>query len=283
MIRLRIPGPLRWAGLAGVLGLLLTGCADEPAGIYREVSANRTTPPATESVESAPADSAPQPAHSVQAVALIDVPPVAAPLPPDDTEAAAATELASTEPVITPVVGLRPSPPIIPNLLPGRSKSNAGPVVPTAKPLPGGIRILVKERTFRPEGRDGTLRVTYDDLDLLKVMNAEPVPVDIADRLPSWLKELDGRRIRIRGFMYPPTLEEGIRGFVLARDNQICCFGRSPKPYDLINILMRDGVTTHYIQNRPFDVVGVFHIVPAASDGTIYELYELDDALVIDK
>ena len=48
-----------------------------------------------------------------------------------------------------------------------------------------------------------------------------PVPEDAVDYFPKWLSRLDGKRIRIRGFMYPPYEETGIEAFMLARDNQI--------------------------------------------------------------
>lgn len=147
---------------------------------------------------------------------------------------------------------------------------------------PREIELLVPEKSFRAEGPDAALRVSYDDLDLLKVLNMDPVPVDAVDHFPKWLKALDGKRIRIRGFMFPPFQETGIPAFVLARDNQICCFGRDPKRYDVIDVVMREGVTTDYIQNRPFDVVGVLHIAPESSGGELYQLYVIDDAIVID-
>lgn len=136
-------------------------------------------------------------------------------------------------------------------------------------------------RTFKVEGPEEALRVSYDDIDLLKVMNLDPVPPDAPERLPAWLKALDGKRIRIRGFMYPPFQDTDIRGFVLARDNQICCFGRTPKEYDLIEVFLRKGVTTYYIQNRPFDVVGVFRIKSDIEKYTA--MYEMEDAIVIEK
>lgn len=136
-------------------------------------------------------------------------------------------------------------------------------------------------RTFKVEGPESAIRVSFDDVDLLKVMNLDPVPADAPDRLPKWLKELDGKRIRVRGFMFPPFQDTDIRGFVLARDNQICCFGRTPKEYDLVEIFMRKGVTTHYIQNRPFDVVGVFRIKSEIEKYSA--MYELEDAVVLEK
>lgn len=138
-----------------------------------------------------------------------------------------------------------------------------------------------ESRSFKVEGPDQAIRVSFDDVDLLKVLNLDPVPADAPERLPKWLKALDGKRIRVRGFMFPPFQDTDIRGFVLARDNQICCFGRTPKEYDLIDTFMRKGVTTHYIQGRPFDVVGVFHIKSEIEKYTA--MYELEDAIVIEK
>ncbi len=145
------------------------------------------------------------------------------------------------------------------------------------------IELLIPEQTFSPEGPEQALRVSYDDLDLLKVLNMEPVPEDAVSHFPNWLSRLDGERIRIRGFMYPTFQETGLPGFVLARDNEICCFGRSPKIYDLVEVRMRDGVTTDYIQGRPFDVIGVLHINPEADEGELYQLYQIDDAVVANK
>ncbi len=136
-------------------------------------------------------------------------------------------------------------------------------------------------RSFKVEGPEQAIRVSFDDVDLLKVLNLDPVPADAPERLPKWLKALDGKRIRVRGFMFPPFQDTDIRGFVLARDNQICCFGRTPKEYDLIDTFMRKGVATHYIQGRPFDVVGVFHIKSDIEKYTA--MYELEDAIVIEK
>ncbi len=155
------------------------------------------------------------------------------------------------------------------------------PLVPTEVAATPTIVAADELRTFKVEGPESAIRVSFDDVDLLKVMNLDPVPVDAPERLPKWLKELDGKRIRVRGFMFPPFQDTDIRGFVLARDNQICCFGRTPKEYDLVETFLRKGVTTHYIQNRPFDVVGVFRIKSEIEKYTA--MYELEDAVVIEK
>ncbi len=179
------------------------------------------------------------------------------------------------------VLKVFPSPTSTPDVTAPAAPVN--PAIVVAEPKPGGIQLLVPHREFKAEGPQNALRVSYDDLDLLKVLNMEPVPEDALQHFPSWLKALDGQRVRVRGFMYPTFQATGIEQFVLARDNQICCFGRNPKVYDLVSVQMRDGKTTDYIQNRPFDVVGIFRIDLIAEGGKPMGLYWLEDSVVINK
>lgn len=145
------------------------------------------------------------------------------------------------------------------------------------------VKVLIPEKQFSAEGKDHALRVSYDDLDLLKVLNMDPVTDQCVELMPDWLKQLNGQKVRIRGFMYPTFEASGITEFVLARDNQICCFGRNPKVYDLIGIKMAPGKTTHYIPNRPFDVTGTFVIEKASAEGEIFGLYWIRDAVINDR
>lgn len=145
------------------------------------------------------------------------------------------------------------------------------------------IKLLIPEKSFTSEGDADALRVSYDDVNLLDILNMDPVPIDAETYFPNWLAGLEGQRIRIRGFMYPAFQSTGLRTFVLVRDNQECCFGPGAKIYDHIQVTMRDGVTTDYIQGRAFDVEGIFHILPEADEDELYQLYLLDDALVLDQ
>lgn len=144
-------------------------------------------------------------------------------------------------------------------------------------------KLLIAEHSFQRDRETKALRVTYDDIDLLRILNMEPVPVDAVEHFPKWLKSLNGKRIRIRGFMYPPYKATGLTKFGLARDNGICCFVRQAKIYDLFAVQMAEGSATDYIQNRPFDVVGTFHIDPVVDEGELFRLYRIDNARVIEK
>lgn len=119
---------------------------------------------------------------------------------------------------------------------------------------PREVKILIPEKDFRVEGPEDSIRVSYDDINLLKVMNMEPVTAKAPDMMPDWLKNLDGKRIRIRGFMSPTFRAKDLDSFLLGRDNQACCFPGRAKIYDLFPVKMRVGKTVDFIDNRPFDV-----------------------------
>lgn len=148
-----------------------------------------------------------------------------------------------------------------------------------ASASPRQIELLIPQQTFVKE--KGAWRVSFDDIDLLKVLNMEPVPVDAANHFPEWLRNLNGQRVRIRGYMYPTYQDSGIENFLMVRDTGICCFGRLPKLYDQIFVSLAPGKTTNYLNLRPFDVVGIFRIEMEVAKGVPLTLYWLDEAEVI--
>lgn len=162
---------------------------------------------------------------------------------------------------------------------PATSDEDGGAAGDTQRVYPSAY---YKKPDFIVEGPERAIRVSYDDLDLLKIMDSDPVPLDVGKRLPPRIRDLDGRRVRLRGFMFPPFAPDGLTGFVLARDNEICCFGRSPKIYDIIPVELRPTVTTRYIEGRPFDVVGVLHVDPDDDGDELFQLFYIDDAIVIE-
>ncbi|WP_417382416.1 hypothetical protein [Gimesia sp.] len=287
--------PLKFMFLLFILGSLsvvVSGCSSSSDSTdYRQFSEKidqdrpQTDTGSTKSVaETTPAQKPVEPEVQVATSASATVKPqVSEPHPEQPATVPATPDVApqksgETLPTDTslPVVAQRPDP-----------KMRALTVEEVAQEKtasePREVKILVKERSFRRTSPENALLVNYDDLDLLKVMNMEPVTPQAPDLMPEWLKNLDGKRIRIRGFMYPPFQQSGNEYFLLARDNQICCFGKNPKIYDLFPVIMREGVTADYILNRPFDVVGVFHINAESFDGELERIYTIDDAIVIDK
>ena len=155
------------------------------------------------------------------------------------------------------------------------------------KPPLGTVTVLVPKRDFKTEGPQKASRVTFDDIDIEKVLNTKKLSVDLPKQMPDWLKKLDGQKIRLRGFMHPQSAfqENGLKRFVLCRDTGPCCFGPKPTIYYLVEVTLKSGTSTSYIENKAFDVEGVFHIKPEALEGTdeVERFYFLDDAQMIKK
>lgn len=203
-----------------------------------------------------------------ESLTVAEVFPVSALAPVNVVDGASVASLLNVKPGSTGPRGLDPAAP---------ASVPATTAVKTHK-----VELLIPQKTFPRDAQSKALRVSYDDLDLLKVLNMEPVTANAVELMPEWLKGLDGQQIKIRGFMYPTFEAEGIERFVLARDNQICCFGRDPKIYDLIQIEMRPGKVTDYIPpTRSFDVVGRFRIELSADDDKPNALYFVDNAEII--
>lgn len=97
--------------------------------------------------------------------------------------------------------------------------------------------------------------ITFDDL----TFDIEKGEVFDEEKLTKELKFLNGRNVRLRGYMLPSTLykETDIDKFVLVRDNQECCFGPGAALFDCVMIEMQPGRTTDFVP-RPIMVEGKF-------------------------
>ena len=150
----------------------------------------------------------------------------------------------------------------------------------SAEPESQTIKLLIPDRKFRKEGN--ALRTSFDDIDLLKALNMDPVPVDAADYFPDWLKKLNGAHVRIRGYMRPGFEAEDITEFLFVRDNGECCYGPLPKIYDMIAVQLAEGESTDLIEGIPFDVEGTMRIDPHADDVELYGLFFIDSGVIIE-
>lgn len=94
------------------------------------------------------------------------------------------------------------------------------------------------------------------------------------------IEALKGTKVKIRGFMYPTFQQDGIKNFVLVRDNMECCFGPGAMIHDCVLVAMSEGTSASY-NVRPIAVEGTFDIEPQeGDDGEILVLYHLKNAAV---
>ena len=138
-----------------------------------------------------------------------------------------------------------------------------------AKPrtrLRAGARTRVLERAGdRPYDK------TFDDL-RFNMTVGEPFHRSM---LTKPIEAMAGQRIRIRGYILPTAQRNGIKTFVLVRDNQECCFGQGAALYDCILVDMKPGNTAEF-SIRPVAAEGIFDIREFAIGGKDLAIYHMD-------
>jgi len=107
-------------------------------------------------------------------------------------------------------------------------------------------------RKIPPGHQNRTVDTTFDDLkfDLEKAGHFD------RSMLTPQIEQLFGKKIRIRGYIFPTLRKRGLKQFVLVRDNLECCFGPGAALYDCILVTMQPGQTAAYTI-RPVAVEGV--------------------------
>jgi len=96
------------------------------------------------------------------------------------------------------------------------------------------------------------------------------------DVIPPSAKELDGKRVYIKGYMYPGEQTTGIKEFVLCRDNGTCCFGGQPKLNDMIQVKLKEPLALDYHTGLRY-LAGNFKVQQETAPGSLGTvLYHLE-------
>ena len=122
----------------------------------------------------------------------------------------------------------------------------------------------------------GTSDITFDTIKFAM----EKTDPFMSEMLTPAIRALDGRRIRVRGYMLPSFQQSGITQFVLVRDNLQCCFGPGAALYDCIVVEMTPGKSTEY-KVQPVAVEGTFSLSELRDpDGKHLAIYRIAGDLV---
>ena len=114
--------------------------------------------------------------------------------------------------------------------------------------------------------------ITFDDIKF-EMKKGDPFERKM---LTDSIEKLDGKPIKIRGYMLPSFQQKGITQFVLVRDNMECCFGPGAALFDCILVEMADGASTSFTV-KPIAVEGTFKISEfLGPDGKHLAIYHLD-------
>jgi hypothetical protein len=112
---------------------------------------------------------------------------------------------------------------------------------------------------YSTEVPDGYTRISFNEMkpDELQERSGIKVPPDIS--------ALEGQKIFIKGYIRPDsiTVPRGIKGFLLVRDNNTCCFGdlSKIKYHDQILVTMVGDHSINYSQGV-IRIGGMLHIEP---------------------
>ncbi|MBI3839655.1 MAG: DUF3299 domain-containing protein [Planctomycetia bacterium] len=139
-----------------------------------------------------------------------------------------------------------------------------------AAALVGTAGLSAAERKAPDEA--GVKSVTFDEVKL-ELKKGDPYDSSL---LTAAVKKLDGKTIRIRGYILPSFQQTGIKNFVLVRDNMECCFGPGALLHDCILVEMVPPASTIFTV-RPVSVEGTFSIREWKDpDGKHLAIYHLD-------
>jgi hypothetical protein len=119
----------------------------------------------------------------------------------------------------------------------------------------------------------GYRRLTFDELQPLETTPAESSQTELT--LPAAVRELDGQRVFIKGYVLPGRQTHGIKQFLLVWSNGDCCFGGNPPLTHTIEVTLDDRLALNY-SPRLTKVAGMFRVNPGATADGLAVLYRLE-------
>jgi hypothetical protein len=118
--------------------------------------------------------------------------------------------------------------------------------------------------------------------DLEYATNAPLADARINAMIPESIRRLEGRAIRISGYMTPVEFEDGkTKSFILSRNPSGCCFGDMPLIHELVEVRM-NGAGTPVLRYVPVQVFGVLHVGAKRRGEVLTSIYRLDARSVIE-
>ncbi|MCH5375242.1 MAG: DUF4190 domain-containing protein [Planctomycetes bacterium] len=148
----------------------------------------------------------------------------------------------------------------------GRGMAIAGIIVNSVLLLGG---TALHAAIYATEVPDGCVRISFADLQPNRQRPDLPVSPEAV--------ELDGKRVFIKGYVYPDGQQYNIKRFVLVPDMGTCCFGGQPKLTDMIEVTLRDPYRVVF-ERRKRKLAGVLRVdtslKPVSGLGGVY--YQLD-------
>jgi hypothetical protein len=152
------------------------------------------------------------------------------------------------------------------------------PIEPRPKPRAPDLPVEA-----RPAGLEDHEDVTFDKLASYRYEVRERIEgVPPVDQIPASVKEIDGKKIAIRGFMLPYRNDgENVTEFILLRNQGLCCFGTVPRMNEWVHVKMAPGKGAPYSLDIPITVFGALSVGEEYEKNVLMSLYRMEATLVV--
>ena len=127
----------------------------------------------------------------------------------------------------------------------------------------GHSTIGIDESSIKEDARK-ELRLTFSNLMTWEYEASSDSPP------PEKIKKLDGRNVRLVGFMYPLQQGKTIQYFCLLRTTQTCCYGPRPQYNQYVFVEMERQ--TAFYRLDAVACTGKLRIEPTPDEGFIYRM-----------
>ena len=129
--------------------------------------------------------------------------------------------------------------------------------------------------------RDGFWRVSFQNLASFRYNapppDKPPTPGKKRD-IPANVQALEGKRVRISGYMLPIELDGGfVKSFLLLRSPGMCCYGIVPSPNEWVLVKMKDkAAKVPPLMDVPLSFYGTLHVGEVYEDKMFAGIYQLE-------
>lgn len=93
------------------------------------------------------------------------------------------------------------------------------------------------------------------------------------------LMAMEGKKVFLKGFMYPTGQVYDLKSFLLVKDSDQCCFGGEPKLVDMLGVYMKGSELADYYSGR-VSVAGTFRMNREYKGGKLEALFQLEGVQV---
>lgn len=101
---------------------------------------------------------------------------------------------------------------------------------------------------------------------------APPKPV----KIPESVACLNGQSVQLAGYMIPVDVDgHKVLAFVLVKDQQACCYGRSPAMNEFVFVRLHKGMDLDLQMDVPIQVTGNFEVGEDIQEGAVISLYRM--------